>query len=311
MGYNARRGFFFCHIGWLLVQKNKEVIQAGKELDLSDLLADPLVRFQKRYDPFWNLLWCFGVPAIAAYMMGDHWINGLLIPGAFRYLFVLHSTWCVNSVVHTIGDSKPYNPSHATTESGFVSVIAVGEGWHNWHHAYPWDYAAAELDWWRQWNPTKLAIDIAAFFGWAWGRKRALKHWDNRRKRWIELYGDDPVLGLKGVIPFQHRDVDYEMFEQEVSITRASPSDSLKISDEPDVSPKAAKAMRSKAERKTKCTKEGGARVVISCAAALFVAAGAVAQGVANSYFGVNEYLCLTCFTIFAVLVAGYDFLSN
>ena len=27
-------------------------------------------------------------------------------------------------------------------------------------------------------------------------------------------------------------------------------------------------------------------------------------------YFGVNEYLCLTGFTIFAVLVAGYEFLK-
>lgn len=30
-------------------------------------------------------------------------------------------------------------------ESWFVSMISLGEGWHNYHHAFPWDYKAAEL----------------------------------------------------------------------------------------------------------------------------------------------------------------------
>lgn len=147
--YNARRGFFFSHVGWVLLQKSKATRQAEREIDLSDLLADPVVQFQKRVGPRWNYFWCFGVPAIAAHMMGDSWINGILIPGAFRYVFMLHSTWLVNSWVHAIGDSKPYNPSHQTTDSAFVSFLTLGEGWHNWHHAYAYDYAAAELDWYK------------------------------------------------------------------------------------------------------------------------------------------------------------------
>lgn len=30
-------------------------------------------------------------------------------------------------------------------ESWFVSMITQGEGWHNYHHAFPWDYKASEL----------------------------------------------------------------------------------------------------------------------------------------------------------------------
>eukprot|EP00398_MALV-I-01_sp_L67-1_P000727 gene727-14_t len=231
--YNASRGFFFSHVGWLLLHKCKETVQAGRDMDLSDLLADPVVRFQKRVDPFWNLFWCFGVPTIAAHMMGDSWINGLLIPGAFRYVLILHGTWLVNSYVHAIGDSKPYNPSHATTESGFVSIIALGEGWHNWHHAYPWDYAASELDWYQQYNPTKMVIDIAAFFGLVTGRKRGLNHWKNRQRRWIELHGNDPVLGLKGFAPFYHRDIDYGMFECDAASTPTKASESENFSHGP------------------------------------------------------------------------------
>merc|ERR1711939_246243 len=68
-------------------------------------------------------------------------------------------------------------------------------------------------DWHRQWNPTKAFIDLCARLGFVWGRKRAHGHWDRRRKHWKEHYGKDPVGGLRGMPPFQHREVDYEIFE--------------------------------------------------------------------------------------------------
>lgn len=46
--HNATRGFFFSHIGWLLVRKHPELKRKGKGLDLSDLYADPILRFQKK-----------------------------------------------------------------------------------------------------------------------------------------------------------------------------------------------------------------------------------------------------------------------
>lgn len=46
--HNARRGFFFSHIGWLFVRKHRDVIEKGRKLDFTDLLADPVVRFQRK-----------------------------------------------------------------------------------------------------------------------------------------------------------------------------------------------------------------------------------------------------------------------
>ncbi|XP_033070160.1 stearoyl-CoA desaturase 5 isoform X2 [Trachypithecus francoisi] len=45
--HNARRGFFFSHIGWLFVRKHPDVIEKGRKLDVTDLLADPVVRIQR------------------------------------------------------------------------------------------------------------------------------------------------------------------------------------------------------------------------------------------------------------------------
>lgn len=47
--HNATRGFFFAHIGWLLVRKHPDVIEKGKKLELSDLKADKVVMFQRRW----------------------------------------------------------------------------------------------------------------------------------------------------------------------------------------------------------------------------------------------------------------------
>lgn len=46
--HNAVRGFFFAHIGWLLVRKHPDVIEKGRKLELKDLLNDKVVMFQRK-----------------------------------------------------------------------------------------------------------------------------------------------------------------------------------------------------------------------------------------------------------------------
>lgn len=46
--HNANRGFFFSHAGWLMMRKHPAVIAKGKNIDMSDVEADPLVRFQRK-----------------------------------------------------------------------------------------------------------------------------------------------------------------------------------------------------------------------------------------------------------------------
>ena len=84
----------------------------------------------------------------------------------------LHSTWCVNSVAHTFG-YRPYIDI-PPSESLFTSLVANGEGWHNWHHAYPYDYAAAEDGIFLQWNHTKAFIDFLWMIGQTYDHKRKI-----------------------------------------------------------------------------------------------------------------------------------------
>jgi fatty-acid desaturase len=41
--HNAHRGFFFAHVGWLMMKKHPEVLRRGKQVNFSDLFEDPLV----------------------------------------------------------------------------------------------------------------------------------------------------------------------------------------------------------------------------------------------------------------------------
>jgi len=206
--HDANRGFFFSHVGWLFVKKSKAVLEAGSKVNISELKADPIVMFQKKADPFWNLIWCFAFPAFVSLQWGDSLWNGFLVAGVLRYVVNLNATWAVNSVVHAWGN-RPYNPSHQTTENGWVSLFALGEGWHNWHHAFAWDYATSELGPLQQFNPTKVFIDIMACLGLAWDRKRAHKVWALRKARWVSEQGRPVGESLEGPLLFKHRVVTF------------------------------------------------------------------------------------------------------
>lgn len=46
--HNSNRGFFFAHVGWLMLQKHPEVIKKGRAIDMSDVLDDPVIQFHQK-----------------------------------------------------------------------------------------------------------------------------------------------------------------------------------------------------------------------------------------------------------------------
>lgn len=106
--HNATRGFFFSHVGWLLCRKHPEVKNRGKGIDLSDLYADPILRFQKKYYLILMPVLAFVIPtAIPIYLWGETFKNAFYA-NLLRYAWTLNATWLVNSAAHMFG-SKPYD----------------------------------------------------------------------------------------------------------------------------------------------------------------------------------------------------------
>jgi len=163
--HNVNRGFFFSHMGWLLVKKHPKIKEMGQKLDLSDLTSDPVLMFQKRYYLPLVLLFCFLMPTIVPVAFwGESALIAFYTAALFRYCFTLHATWFINSAAHTFG-YKPYDVSISPVESVWTTVTAFGEGGHNYHHTFPQDYRTSEMS--AVFNITKFFIDFFAAIGWA------------------------------------------------------------------------------------------------------------------------------------------------
>ncbi|XP_056325666.1 acyl-CoA desaturase [Danio aesculapii] len=171
--HNSNRGFFFSHVGWLLVRKHPEVIERGRKLELSDLKADKVVMFQRRFYKLSVVLMCFVVPTVVPwYMWGESLWIAYFIPALLRYAVGLNSTWLVNSAAHMWGN-RPYDGNIGPRENRFVTFSAIGEGYHNYHHTFPYDYSTSEYGW--KLNLTTIFVDTMCFLGLASNRKRVSK----------------------------------------------------------------------------------------------------------------------------------------
>ncbi|KOB64923.1 Delta11-desaturase, partial [Operophtera brumata] len=87
---------------------------------------------------------CFLLPTIIPMYFWGETLNTAWHITVLRYILNLHITFLVNSAAHFWGN-KPYDKSIRPVQSLPVSFVAFGEGFHNYHHVFPWDYKAAEL----------------------------------------------------------------------------------------------------------------------------------------------------------------------
>ncbi|XP_066999942.2 acyl-CoA Delta12-desaturase-like [Anabrus simplex] len=217
--HNSQRGFFFSHIGWLMMRKHPDVKNTWKHIDLSDLEADPLVMFQKKYYKPLYVIFAMTIPIGVPLLWGETLFNSVVICFFSRYIIQLNGTWLVNSYAHFFGN-RPYNKDIRPVEAILVSIIALGEGWHNYHHCFPWDYRTSEYG--RFFNPSTYIIDTAARLGWVYGlrtaplemiRLRAQKRGDGSHVIWGENAQNSEKL--KGGIDV-HKDDGYASVGDEI-----------------------------------------------------------------------------------------------
>ena len=117
-------GFWHAHLGWLFIGQN-----ADPQVYARDLKEDKLVVFISRTFIVWAAL-TFIIP----FAIGG-W-QGLLWGGLVRVFLTHHVTWSVNSVCHTFGQ-RPFSTRDRSRNQWLVGLLALGEGWHNNHHAFP------------------------------------------------------------------------------------------------------------------------------------------------------------------------------
>ena len=153
--------FIYSHLGWLFRIENPDL-----QRYVPDLVADTDLRAISRLFPLWVLL-SMAIPAILGGVISGSWfgaLTGLLWGGLVRVFFEHHVTWSVNSVCHIWG-TQAYETHDHSRNNPIVGVLALGEGWHNNHHAFPTS-ARHGLAWW-QFDASWIAIRLMSMVGMA------------------------------------------------------------------------------------------------------------------------------------------------
>lgn len=161
--HNSKRGFFFSHMGWLMVKKHPLVKQKQKQFDISELLADKMLMFQHKY--FFYLYFVLAVVfpmSVPMYFWNETLWSSFFVVYCLRYVTQLHFTWTANSFAHLWG-TKPYDKRIQATQSTISWFVTLADGWHNFHHVFPRDYRFSEFG--EFIGPSARLIELFAYVG--------------------------------------------------------------------------------------------------------------------------------------------------
>lgn len=164
--YNAQRGFWYSHCGWLFFDDPYADDQYASRLG-----QDRVVIWQHRY--YVPIVLSGLALTFLVGVLSNGWIGGMgcfLLAGVGRTFAVLNSTFCINSICHRWGN-QPHDRSDSSRDSWWVSLLTFGEGYHNYHHTYPSDYRNGPH--WSHFDPSKWAIYTLSLFGLATQLRRA------------------------------------------------------------------------------------------------------------------------------------------
>lgn len=129
------RGVLHAHVGWLFRrQPTNEAHWAP------DLLADPDLVVISRAFPVLGVV-SLGAPALVGWALTGTLagaVGGFVWGGLVRVFLLHHSTFAVNSACHIWG-KRPFVTREGDLATNFapLALLAMGENWHNSHHADP------------------------------------------------------------------------------------------------------------------------------------------------------------------------------
>lgn len=168
--HSSTYGFWYSHLGWFLNDYNfatrKEVVK--------DWLKYPELVWLDRFSLIIVLL-----TAVSIYALGE-WLavvypslatSGLqLLVWGFvvSTVLLIHATLCINSLAHLYG-SRDFETEDQSRNNLFLSIITLGEGWHNNHHYYAG--SARQGFYWWQIDITYYLLKIMSWIGLVWGLK--------------------------------------------------------------------------------------------------------------------------------------------
>lgn len=154
--YSIKKGFWHAHMGWMMRHDSVSL-----PIHAPDLQKNHRVMFQHNHYLLCSIGIGYVMPLVIGALLGNAFL-GLVIAGGLRIFLTQQSTFFVNSLSHTLGKT-PYSTEKTAKDSLIVAILTHGEGYHNFHHKFQFDYRNGIR--WYHWDPTKWSIQLASLIG--------------------------------------------------------------------------------------------------------------------------------------------------
>ena len=168
--HSSTHGFWYSHVGWFLNEYNfatrKEVIK--------DWLKYPELIWLDRFSLIVVLLTAGGIYVLGEWLaitwpqLGTSGLQLLVWGFVFSTVLLIHATLCINSLAHHYG-SRDFDTDDHSRNNLFLSIITLGEGWHNNHHYYAG--STRQGFYWWQIDVTYYLLKIMSWLGIVWDLK--------------------------------------------------------------------------------------------------------------------------------------------
>ncbi len=168
--HSPQKGFWWSHAGWIL----------SSEYEATDLTK--IQDFARYTELLWlNRFWAVPAFIYASVLFVFGGIHAFIWGGVISTVLLWHGTFTINSLSHFWGNRR-YETGDTSRNNLFLSLITLGEGWHNNHHRFPG--ATRNGFFWYEIDITYYVLKVFSWIGLVWNL-RPVPSAAYHEKNWI------------------------------------------------------------------------------------------------------------------------------
>lgn len=163
----VKRSLWWSHVGWILSNRFKNTNYKM----VKDLSRFPELTFLNRYHLFPPIMlaaatFCTGV-LLNYYFpsLGTSGFQMLIYGFVVSTVLLYHGTFTVNSLAHLFGKRR-FETKDDSRNNWFISLLTLGEGWHNNHHRFP--SSERQGFYWWEFDLSHYGLKILSWFHLVW-----------------------------------------------------------------------------------------------------------------------------------------------
>lgn len=163
----VERNFWWSHVGWILSDRFK----ATNTKLVKDLIKYPELRFLNTYHlipPICLAVATFVFGEVLSYLfpaLGTSGFQMLVYGFIVSTVLLYHGTFTVNSLAHVFGKQR-FKTNDESRNNWLISLVTLGEGWHNNHHRFP--SSERQGFYWWEFDPSHYLLKVLSWFNIVW-----------------------------------------------------------------------------------------------------------------------------------------------